>query len=293
MIDILRSRAGKICQDAVHLLSDFSGIHERDYSVAGITFISANGKFSWNELPSDGKRLQVRLLPEIDRFSELLQVLGKNLPGAAQRKIEQNLNAMRRAVEQNTNTFWRTPNEACVGFEKYASQVDSILTEYFGSSPSRVIAIPDTNALLTHPDIESWKFEDIRYFTVILAPTILSELDGMKIHHRNPDVREKASTLIRKFKEYRRRGSLLEGVTVVKDRISLRAIAQEPEMSQTLSWFDPSNADDRFLATGLEIIRNNLSAQTYIVTFDINMQNKAELAGIPILEIGEERRECD
>jgi predicted ribonuclease YlaK len=56
-------------------------------------------------------------------------------------------------------------------------------------------------------------------------------------------------------------------------------------MSQTLSWFDSTNADDRFLATALEIIRANMGAIVFIVTSDINMQNKAEMAGIPFREV--------
>lgn len=52
-------------------------------------------------------------------------------------------------------------------------------------------------------------------------------------------------------------------------------------MAQSLSWFDANTADNRFLATTLETIRGNLAPRLFIVTEDINMQNKAGMAGIP------------
>jgi predicted ribonuclease YlaK len=157
--------------------------------------------------------------------------------------------------------------------------------EYAGGRDSVVILIPDTNALLLRPDLEKWRLEDPVGIDMVILPVILSELDYHKVNHRNEDVREKAQTLVRKMKEYRRRGSLHDGVIVVGGRISLRAIAIEPSADRAPSWFDFSSADDRFLAAGLEIISENLATPVYIVTADINMQNKAEFAGIPHLDV--------
>lgn len=284
MIEILHARLERIHTGASQLLRDFSGMKPANSPYDSVVLISASGNQFWNELPGEGKRIQVGLLPQIDSLSELVQVLGRSLPGATQETLNYTIRDMRRAVEQNDTTWWKSPVEACAGFQELTSQITTIINEYFGSPSSSVIAIPDTNALLANPDIESWQFAGVERFKFILAPTILSELDAHKINHKNPDVREKASALIRKFKEYRRRGSLLDGVTVVRNRISIQAIAQEPDMSRTLSWLDSTNADDRFLATALEVIRGHLASQVFIVTLDINMQNKAEMAGIPCRE---------
>jgi predicted ribonuclease YlaK len=145
--------------------------------------------------------------------------------------------------------------------------------------------------LLANPDIERWQFEGVDHFTIVLTPTALSELDRHKVNHKNECVRRKASKLILKIKEYRRRGPLHGGVSVVKGQVSLRSVAHEPNMSESLSWFDATNADDRFLATALEEIRANLGARVFIVTSDINMQNKAEAAGIPFYEVPAGRAE--
>jgi hypothetical protein len=62
-------------------------------------------------------------------------------------------------------------------------------------------------------------------FELLFVPTVLSELDALRVDHRNPDVRQKAQDVIRQMKEYRRRGALSDGVTIVTNRIKLRAAA--------------------------------------------------------------------
>jgi len=250
-----------------------------------VVIISPFGSHSWNDLPPEGRRIQARLLPEIDRFAGLIRALTRNLPGSSSQKLDSALNDMRSAVEQDDRTWWKTREEAVEGFRKLTDQVITMLEGYHGTSSSAVQAIPDTSALLASPDIEHWQFKDADHFTIVLTPTVLSELDRHKINYRNQDVRDKALGLIRRIKEYRRRGDVHAGVPVVKGRVSLRFLASEPNMAESLSWFDATNADDRILATALEVIRGDLGARVFIATSDINMQNKAEMAGIPFREV--------
>jgi len=285
MIDILRARAEQIRDEGVRLLSGFSGTRPINTPCDSVVFLSGLGTQWWNDLPPEGKQIQARLLPEIDRFAELIRALTRNLPGSSSQKLDTALNHMRSAVEQDQPTWWKTGPESVEGFRKLTDQVITILEGYHGTSSSVVVAIADTSALLASPDIEQWQFEDADHFTIILTPTVLADLDRHKVNHRNPDVRDKASKLIQKIKEYRRRGPLREGVSVVKGRVSLRSVAPEPNMSESLSWFDATNGDDRFLATALEVIRGDLGARVFVVTSDINMQNKAEMAGIPFREV--------
>jgi hypothetical protein len=285
MFDALHEQAMRIYDDGVRLLKDFSSTHAVNTPGSSVILLSPSGDQFWNELSSEGKQIQIQLLPRIDLFIELVDTLTLQLPGRTQKKLGTALKNLRNAVEQNGSTWWKTTDEAVDGYKKLINEVIATLKDYLGTPSKAVLAIPDTNAFLGNPDIENWHFEDITQFEIILTPTVSSELDEHKINHRNPDVREKASKLIQKIKEYRRRGSLHEGVPIVKNRITFRCIAREPNMSQTLSWFDPANADDRFLATTLEIIRSDIGALTFIVTSDINMQNKAEVAGIPYHEV--------
>jgi predicted ribonuclease YlaK len=117
-----------------------------------------------------------------------------------------------------------------------------------------------------------------------LTPTVLSELDQLKINHRNPDVRDKAERLIRQVKEYRRRGRLADGVPIVAGVSTLQTIATEPKLEDSLPWLDPANNDDRFIAAVLEVMRLRPRAPVVLISRDINLQNKAEFAGLPFVE---------
>jgi hypothetical protein len=55
-------------------------------------------------------------------------------------------------------------------------------------------------------------------------------------------------------------------------------------MQDTLPWLDPTNDDDRLLASFLEVMRRFLHSPVILVTRDINLQNKAELAQVCFLE---------
>ncbi len=90
--------------------------------------------------------------------------------------------------------------------------------------------------------------------------------------------------IINKLKEYRRRGKLTEGVTILKGSITLCAIATEPNFENTLKWLDKSNEDDRLIAEFLEIMRSNGGRTTILITGDINLQNKCEIANLPFIE---------
>lgn len=285
MLEILREKADGIRRSGAKLLSEYSGMSPENSPDDMLVIIDINGSNRWEQLPQSGKHLQVHLLPEIDQFASVVRTITLNLPEAVQEQLSDALSAIRNAVEQNRNTWWKTPKEAAEGFGKYIDDISAILREYFGSASDTVLAIADTNALLANPDIERWTFDGIESFEIVLVPTVLAELDGHKVNHRNPDVRDKASSLIQRIKEYRRRGSLSSGVPILKNRISLRAIAIEPDMARTLPWLEQNNADDRFLATTIEIIRQKPAALTFVVTSDINLQNKAEVASVPFKEV--------
>ncbi len=248
----------------------------------------------WNDLPTGGKQIQTRLLTEVDRFSELVRTLTRNLPSTPQADLKDDLEIVRSMVNQEGLTWRKTMDGAINDFRKSIDKIINTIESYWEASSDDTLAIPDTSAMIGNPDVEDWRFEDTSHYTIILTPTILSELDDLKDNGRKTqEVRDKAAKIVRKIKEYRRRGSLNEGVVIVNGLISLGAVAVEPNMTQTLSWLDPTIPDDRFLATALEVIRGNLGARVFIVTSDINMQNKAEIAGIPFQEVPSARGECE
>jgi predicted ribonuclease YlaK len=76
---------------------------------------------------------------------------------------------------------------------------------------------------------------------------------------------------------------VLEGVTVAKT-ITVQMIPTEPRMADLPSWLDPDNQDDRIIGSLLEIQCAEPSAVVVLVTDDMNLQNKAEMAFLPWAE---------
>ncbi len=55
-------------------------------------------------------------------------------------------------------------------------------------------------------------------------------------------------------------------------------------MKESFLGLKENNNDDRFLASILEVMRYNIKSEVYLITSDINLQNKAEYSMIPFLE---------
>jgi len=108
------------------------------------------------------------------------------------------------------------------------------------SSKGMPLLVPDTNALLYNTDIDKWNFAEASKFRIMLTPTVLSELDQLKVAGRTDEVRKKSEKLIRQIKEYRRRGPLANGASVKKDAVELASIAIEPDTEAMLPWLRTS-----------------------------------------------------
>lgn len=291
----MKSLAALLSEDATRIkagtkaLLGLSRLHgERKYD--DFIVINASGKHWWDDLTLDGKRLQAKVLEEYRPYRDMVRVLIRGLPGDAVRAFEEADDTFTKHVEQQRATWCETAAEACDETLQAVDQIQGLLERLF-SPEGEVLLIPDTNALVLAPALDRWAFEWCSAFTLALTPTVLAELDEMKVAHRNQDVRAKAERLIRQIKEFGRRGDLLAGVPVVSGRITARSIAVEPRMNESLPWLDPTNNDDRFLASTIEIVRQNVRSVVVLVTADINLQNKAHFARLPVCEPPEVRPE--
>ena len=146
-----------------------------------------------------------------------------------------------------------------------------------------IVIIPDTNSLIILPDLAKYKKLGNDKFILLLTPTVLSELDKLKTIHRDEDFRKRINSIINRIKGFRNQGSLLEGVIIDKT-ITLKMMAKEPDFNKTLSWLDKENNDDRIIASIIEYQVENPSHKVYLVTSDLNLQNKAEMAKLPYYE---------
>lgn len=149
--------------------------------------------------------------------------------------------------------------------------------------PPERLLVPDTNAFIGRPDIEVWKV-DGNPWTVVVLPQVVRELDEKKM--RSDAVGEKAKKVIKRLKEYGRRGDTFKGVTVA-GKLSLREVAIDADMDDAPSWLRAEHADDQLLAAALELKWRHLTSTVAIVTGDRNLQNKARFAQASYVDIDE------
>jgi PIN domain len=250
----------------------------------GSGFISVSRNHAFRPLGDEGRRLLSRLIDEYRHLSLLLRALLRSAPSNALKTLDESEKSIQRRIEQRDWTWDETTEEAFAKVDDALTKELALVGDLYDASGGRPVYVPDTNALLHNPDLDQWSFKGINRFTIVLTPAVLSELDRLKVEHRNPDVRAKADGLIRRIKSWRSRGDLLCGVTLRRNVSELKSIAIEPRVEEALPWLDPGNPDDRLIAAVIEVMRQNPRAPVTLVTRDINAQNKAAYASLPFEE---------
>lgn len=197
--------------------------------------------------------------------------------------IEKSHKRLLSLIELDKKQTPRSTEEAKMIFNKEYNNLETYL-DLFVKDDIKTVLIPDTNALIIQPDpsVYSRLVENGR-FTFLLTPTVLSELDKLKMFHRDEKVRNKARSVIKRFKGYNQQGDVLEGV-IVNKTIRIQMIATEPDLSRTLPWLDKDNMDDRIIASALEVQVKRPSDKIILVSADLNLQNKARLALLHIAD---------
>jgi predicted ribonuclease YlaK len=113
-----------------------------------------------------------------------------------------------------------------------------------------------------------------------IAPTVIQELDALKANPRNPQLQEKARSLVAQIKEFRRRES-----GIISGSLRFRKLSTWPRRWTDLpGWLDRGHAGDQILATALELSWTSLRSAVTLVTGDDNMQHKAELLTISYVD---------
>lgn len=245
--------------------------------------ISVAGDYAWKELDEQGRQIQAKVLEDYRHLCSILRVLLREQPVDTLRTLATTDKTITNIIEQRHTPLRRRDEALQTVTEALETQV-LLLTRLYDPSAGEIVFVPDTNAMLYNLALENWRFDDVPRFTIVLTPTVLAELDSLKINHRNEAVRNKAEKLIRQVKEYRRRGRLVDGVVLVKGASTIQTVATEPDMEKTLPWLDPHHNDDRFLASFVEVMRARPRSSVVLVTRDINLQNKAEFARLPFIE---------
>ncbi len=272
--------------ELIEFLKNYSGVKQTIFRGDG--FFSMAGNFSFDKLPEEAITVQDKLFKEFNKLVEIINILLINSTKENIRKFKDSRMPILANINQDSLT-WNKSIEAVISdcVEK-VDEIVKMLELIYPNNIEKPILIPDTNAFYHNTDIEKWRFADFDKFTIILTPSVLKELDGHKILHKNEDIRKKAKKIINKIKDYRNRGKLTTGVTIVKDKIDLKSIGLEPDFEKTINFLDKNNEDDRLIASTLEIIRENCERPVLLVSTDINLQNKCDVFNLAYIEPPEE-----
>jgi len=246
---------------------------------SGVIFITH--PYSWETLAVEHRTTQARLLGRYQHWYELFYRCHVQHSSDVQGELDTVNKYVLSAIELRTD--WATGATFAENHAYFLKQIN--LFRQFLQPPAadeaEFILIPDTNALLKSAEPSQYGdvIDDAR-FKFVIVPTVLAELDGLKRNRANQPLGEKAEKAIRIIKGFRAQGSVLEGVTVNKT-IKVQMVPTEPRMKELPSWLDAENKDDRIIGSILEIQCGQFSAVVVLVTDDINLQNKAEMAFLP------------
>ena len=242
--------------------------------------------YYWSGATYEQVNAQLAIKRDYEEWFDIFKSVFAKATDHLNRRIEKADSQVRQWIELKSNwslSYDRTANE-----EKLRADVKhfyEMLAVLDPTGSGETILIPDTNAIIGEPapiHYKSIACDDT--FVFLLLPTVLAELDALKISHRNPDFKEKVNKVITRIKGWRNQGSLREGVTVDRT-ITVKAIASEPNMENTLSWLDENNRDDRIIAGVLEVQSTQPNARVVLITGDINLSNKADVARIETEEL--------
>ncbi len=250
---------------------------------SGILFVAPD--YYYGDLTPEQKNRQIGFIKRYDRMLEIVQLLFSGSPPDIQKEIQEADSELKKWLQFDSNwsiSLDRDAND--VEFRNAFNEFNSLIKVFDSALDHETILIPDTNILLEHVQPADYdRISRQERFTILLLPTVLAELDALKTNHRNESVRDKANAAIRTIKGWRNQGSLLAGITANKT-ITVRSVATEPKASFFPSWLDKENYDDRIIASVLQVSSELPNAEVFLVTGDINLQNKAEFASIEYMD---------
>jgi PIN domain len=243
VVDNIRSDAAKIHFLLNELLGE-SSIH-RWHDPNGDGFLYIGGHYAWDPLTDVGRRIQAEALERYRRLEALFRVLLRGQPNDTLHDFDRHHKEVTDFLQHQGTLFKDSPKAY---FDRAASALDSelaLLKRLYSRTEGRAIFVPDSNALIHNPHLEKWRFPNSPQFSLVIAAPVLGELDVLKVNHRVETVRDKAEKVIRLLKELRRRAQtsgkkLSDGVVLVSGVSEVVTVATEPQMENSLPWFDPT-----------------------------------------------------
>lgn len=265
-------------KDNFFLHSNISYVDLDSHDSEFITFMGVLK--SWGKSSKEQVLSQSILKEHLDRLKEGLKLLQSSLPKDKIELLNESFNKLDSWINMQGDPPNLTSELSKKTFDEELDRVE-ILFKQFESEIKEIVVFPDTNTLISFPEPKLYlKLIKGAEITIIILPTVISELDKHKIFHKNEEFRTKVGSVIKRIKGYRKQGNILKGIKLENNSIILKMLASDPNFNSMPDWLDKDNNDDRIIAGVLEFQVRNLNSKCYLISGDINMLNKAELAGL-------------
>ncbi len=139
-------------------------------------------------------------------------------------------------------------------------------------------AFPDSNALMRFQTFDEVAWEKVlgaKHVCLVIAPTVMRELDKFKDDHTNSGRRDRVRTLLAKLKPLLANASE-DAPAAVRSNVTMYDIAREPVIEWVAEGLDPSIEDDRLIASILEFAAMHHKDPRILVSNDWPAQRKAK-----------------
>ena len=279
-------------------LADIEGQIQALLDISEIRYINPNrrdadfvviGAADYGWAPSDDQQqlARMKLTRDYDAWYARFRTLFGGITPEMKSSIEEADHFVRDWItrpDKYDHSIPRTIPEAKARATKRMEPLREGLTLLGSQGEGGIRLVPDTSALMDAPDLTGYSLAaGAKTFTVHLLPQVLVELDALKDGGRNQEQQKRARAALRGIKDLKQRGELTKGIKLTRG-ITVVADPREPDFSKLPDWLNPQVPDDRVLAGALEVQAAHPSSVVILVASDLNLQNKAEVVGLPAVE---------
>ncbi|MEN6385514.1 MAG: hypothetical protein ABFD79_09985 [Phycisphaerales bacterium] len=176
--DNILSMLNEIETSTIELLTRYSRVKPVNDPYSSVVFINIYGNYSWDDLPGEGKQLQLKTLKLYQKFHGIISVLLKILPENALGKSKEYLGSLKGYITQDNCTWASNIQSAVENVKKQTFGIHELLNEYYGANDGKVYLVADTNIFISFPVIDKWQIDSIEHFCIVLTPMTLPPKTG-------------------------------------------------------------------------------------------------------------------
>lgn len=247
---------GQALEDALGRLLDHASVHYYDINAgqSDVFVVGANPN-RWGELDGAGQHALGLGRTAADAWAEHIEHAIRTGAEERLRSFEKYKSSIDQVLRRSGAGMWaegapagtieEIRQKVGVTIQKTGKLVADLPT---ANGTGGRLFVPDTNALIHEPAIETWQLPQ-GPCSLVFVPQVVRELDAKKMDAR---IGEKASAVIRRLKEYGRRGDTFVGVPLVGGT-TVREVAHDASVDESLAWLRASHADDQLLASVLAL----------------------------------------